>query len=190
MEANKWLPEEKYELTSFSRSIEVSLHKTLCIQNTQLFMFLQICRTERQAFGASYRCELFRYMETFYVSSLCRPVTFNNVKELLLLGGAKLTENRYKAKYIIGDKRRADDDRIYLTPNWVLDSITAMQIQRFANYLMRSAIVTPYGIRYESPRGEPRQHGKRYESPRVESGTQNDKFLKIIYRDPPLVMQK
>lgn len=36
MEANKWLPEEKYELTSFSRSIEVSLNKLLHIQNTQL----------------------------------------------------------------------------------------------------------------------------------------------------------
>ncbi|KRF78450.1 uncharacterized protein Dvir_GJ18380, isoform I [Drosophila virilis] len=147
MRVGKWVNEEKYELTSFSRAVE-------------------ICRTERQAFGLSYRCELFRYMETFYVSSLCRPITFNNIKELLLLGGAKLTENRYKAKFIVGDKRRAEDDRIYLSPLWVLDSITAMQIQKFGKYLMKCAIVTPYGIRYEDPCQEqeekPRRHLKQF----------------------------
>ncbi|KAH8300221.1 hypothetical protein KR044_011851 [Drosophila immigrans] len=157
MRAGKWLNEEKYELTSFSRAIE-------------------ICRTERQAFGISYKCELFRYMETFYVSSLCRPITFNNIKELLLLGGAKITENRYKAKFIVGDKRRAEDDRIYLTPAWVLDSITAMQIQKFGKYLMKSAIVTPYGIRYEDPQEEPdRPHRKN---------------LRVCYKDPSLVINK
>ncbi|KAM8711908.1 hypothetical protein ACLKA7_012421 [Drosophila subpalustris] len=157
MRAGKWLNEEKYELTSFSRAIE-------------------ICRTERQAFGISYRCELFRYMETFYVSSLCRPITFNNIKELLLLGGAKLTENRYKAKFIVGDKRRAEDDRIYLTPAWVLDSITAMQVQKFSKYLMKSAIVTPYGIRYEDPQEEPERHHR--------------KNLRVCYKDPALVINK
>ncbi|XP_034476594.1 microcephalin isoform X2 [Drosophila innubila] len=157
MRAGKWLNEEKYELTSFSRAIE-------------------ICRTERQAFGISYRCELFRYMETFYVSSLCRPITFNNIKELLLLGGAKLTENRYKAKFIVGDKRRAEDDRIYLTPAWVLDSITAMQVQKFSKYLMKSAIITPYGIRYEDPQEEQERHHR--------------KSLKVCYKDPVLVINK
>ncbi|KAH8371690.1 hypothetical protein KR093_008515 [Drosophila rubida] len=157
MRAGKWLNEEKYELTSFSRAIE-------------------ICRTERQAFGISYQCELFRFMETFYVSSLCRPITFNNIKELLLLGGAKITENRYKAKFIVGDKRRAEDDRVYLTPAWVLDSITAMQIQKFSKYLMKSAIVTPYGIRYEDPREEPEKPHR--------------KNLKVCYKDPALVMNK
>lgn len=135
----------------------------------------QICRTERQAFGSSYRCELFRYMDSFYVSTLCRPVTFNNIKELLLLGGAKLTDNRYKAKYIIGDKRRADDDRYYLTANWVLDSITAMQVQKFSKYYMNSAIVTPYGIRYESPRAV---------TPSIPNAA------RICYRDPILVVNK
>ncbi|KAH8416224.1 hypothetical protein KR222_011641, partial [Zaprionus bogoriensis] len=156
MRAGKWLNEESYELTTFSRAIE-------------------ICRTERQAFGSTYRCELFRYMETFYVSSLCRPITFNNIKELLLLGGAKLTENRYKAKFIIGDKRRAEDDRIYLMPNWVLDSITAMQIQKFGKYLMKSAIVTPYGIRYENPRDADGTHHIH---------------ARTCYRDPVLVINK
>lgn len=114
-------------------------------------------------------------MDTFYVSSLCRPITFNNIKELLLLGGAKLTENRYKAKYIIGDKRRADDDRYYLTANWVLDSITAMQVQKFSKYYMKSAIVTPYGIRYETPRDE---------------APNNSNMRRICYKDPTLVMEK
>ncbi|XP_033235089.1 microcephalin [Drosophila pseudoobscura] len=153
LNAGKWLNEEKYELKKFSRAIE-------------------ICRTERQAFGIHYHCELFRYMEPFYVSSLCRPIEFNNMKELLLLGGAKMTENRFKAKYIIGDKRRVVDDRIYLTPYWVLDSITAMQIQKFGKYLMKSAIVTPSGIRYEDPRSR--------------STIRSD----YNFVDPPLVMDK
>ncbi|SPP74983.1 blast:Microcephalin [Drosophila guanche] len=154
LRVGKWVNEEKYELKKFSRAVE-------------------ICRTERQAFGMHYHCELFRYMETFYVSSLCRPIEFNNIKELLLLGGAKLTENRFKAKYIIGDKRRAVDDRIYLTPYWVLDSITSMQIQKFGKYLMKSAIVTPSGIRYEDPMA-------RLTAPRKDYN----------FIDPPLVMDK
>ncbi|XP_023176535.2 microcephalin isoform X2 [Drosophila hydei] len=159
----KWVSEEHYELNSFSRAVE-------------------ICRTERQAFGVSYRCELFRFMETFYVSSLCRPITFNNIKELLLLGGAKLTENRYKAKFIVGDKRRAEDDRVYLSPLWVLDSITAMQVQKFGKYLMKCAIVTPNGIRYEDPRQEPE------DPPQQQDQIRRDQ--KICYKDPALVISK
>ncbi|XP_043064197.1 uncharacterized protein LOC108093749 [Drosophila ficusphila] len=157
--AGKWVDEEPYEMTRFSRAIE-------------------ICRAERQAFGVHYKCELFRFMETFYVSSLCKPVQFNNMKELLLLGGATLTENRFKAKYIIGDKRRVEDDRIYLDPYWVLDSITNMQIQKFGKYLMKSAIVTPEGIRYEDPK-------ERKESTKTHSHRRNHDFV-----DPPLVLEK
>jgi len=101
---------------------------------------------------------------------------FNNMKELLLLGGATLTENRFKAKYIIGDKRRAEDDRVYLDPFWVLDSITNMQIQKFGRYLMKSAIITAAGIRYEDPREldeETQSHGRQHD-----------------YVDPPLVLDK
>ncbi|KAH8275121.1 hypothetical protein KR026_000131 [Drosophila bipectinata] len=155
MRAGKWVNEEPYELTRFSRAIE-------------------ICRTERQAFGVHYQCELFRFMEPFYVSSLCQPIQFNNMKELLLLGGGKLTENRFKAKYIIGDKRRAEDERIYLSPYWVLDSITNMQIQRFGKYLMKSAIITPAGIRYEDPKPDLMTQPRRYHD----------------FVDPPLVMDK
>ncbi|XP_017125088.1 uncharacterized protein LOC108144595 [Drosophila elegans] len=157
--AGKWIGEEPYELTRFSRAIE-------------------ICRTERQAFGVHYQCELFRFMEPFYVSSLCRPVQFNNMKELLLLGGATLTENRFKAKYVIGDKRRAEDDRVYLDPYWVLDSITNMQIQRFGKYLMKSAIVSAEGIRYEDPRE------RDEEAPTQTHRRHHD------YIDPPLVLDK
>ncbi|EDV56412.2 microcephalin [Drosophila erecta] len=157
--AGKWISEEPYELTRFSRAIE-------------------ICRTERQAFGVHYHCELFRFMEPFYVSSLCRPVQFNNMKELLLLGGATLTENRFKAKYVIGDKRRAVDDRIYLDPYWVLDSITNMQIQRFGKYLMKSAIISAEGIRYEDPRE------------RDDDETESQRRHLHDFVDPPLVLDK
>ncbi|KAH8402351.1 hypothetical protein KR009_011524 [Drosophila setifemur] len=160
MRAGKWVNEEPYELTRFSRAIE-------------------ICRTERQAFGIHYQCELFRFMDPFYVSSLCRPLQFNNMKELLLLGGATLTENRFKAKYIIGDIRRAEDDRVYLSPFWVLDSITNMQIQRFGKYLMKNAIITPDGIKYS----DPKEHEKDLESQL--RARRNHDFI-----DPPLVMNK
>ncbi|XP_016985850.1 uncharacterized protein LOC108049237 [Drosophila rhopaloa] len=155
--AGKWIGEEPYELTRFSRAI-------------------QICRTERQAFGVHYQCELFRFMEPFYVSSLCPPVQFNNMKELLLLGGATLTENRFKAKYVIGDKRRAEDERIYLDPYWVLDSITNMQIQRFGKYLMKCAIISADGIRYEDPKERLME---------AQSQRRNHDYI-----DPPLVLDK
>ncbi|XP_020800941.1 uncharacterized protein LOC110178232 [Drosophila serrata] len=155
MRAGKWVNEEPYELKRFSRAIE-------------------ICRTERQAFGIHYHCELFRFMQPFYVSSLCRPIQFNNIKELLLLGGAKLTENRFKAKYVIGDKRRAEDDRLYLSPLWVLDSITNMQIQKFGRYLMKSAIVTPEGIQYECAKDR----------------EMAEKSHKHDFIDPPFIMDK
>ncbi|KAH8259142.1 hypothetical protein KR038_006571 [Drosophila bunnanda] len=155
MRAGKWVNEEPYELKRFSRAIE-------------------ICRTERQAFGIHYQCELFRFMQAFYVSSLCRPIQFNNMKELLLLGGAKLTENRFKAKYVIGDKRRAEDDRLYLSPYWVLDSITNMQIQKFGKYLMKSAIVTPEGIHYECAKDR----------------EMAEKSQKHDFIDPPLILDK
>ncbi|XP_023032023.1 uncharacterized protein LOC6643276 isoform X2 [Drosophila willistoni] len=159
LRSGKWVYEEPYELKVFSRAVE-------------------ICRTERQAFGKDYRCELFRFMESFYVSSHCQPLQFNNVKEILMLGGAKITENRFKAKYIIGDKRRVEDDRLYLSVNWVLDSVTAMQIQKFGKYLMKSAIVTPAGIRYDNP-------------PTVDSSpASSNRKLHVCYRDPVLVLNK
>ncbi|XP_068146532.1 microcephalin isoform X2 [Drosophila tropicalis] len=159
LRSGKWVYEEPYELKVFSRAVE-------------------ICRTERQAFGKDYRCELFRFMESFYVSSHCQPLQFNNVKELLMLGGAKITENRFKAKYIIGDKRRVEDDRLYLSVNWVLDSITAMQIQKFGKYLMKSAIVTPAGIRYDNP-------------PAMDnSPPSSNRKLHMCHRDPALVLNK
>lgn len=118
------------------------------------------------------------------MSSSCRPIQFNNMKELLLLGAAKLTENRFKAKYVIGDKRRAEDDRIYLAPEWVLDSITNMQIQRFGKYLMKSAIVTPAGIRYDNPRD--REMAMKVAEP----SDGHHQTTKHDYVDPPLVMDK
>ncbi|KAH8252753.1 hypothetical protein KR032_001653 [Drosophila birchii] len=174
--AGKWVNEEPYELTRFSRAIEVSVAGLLSTIKRHLIHItsFQICRTERQAFGVDYHCELFRFMQPFYVSSLCRPIQFNNMKELLLLGGARLTENRFKAKYIIGDKRRADDDRLYLSPYWVLDSITNMQIQRFGKYLMKSAIITPEGIQYECARDR----------------EMAENWQKHDFIDPPLVMDK
>lgn len=101
------------------------------------------------------------------------------------MGGAKLTENRYKAKFIVGDKRRAEDDRIYLSPLWVLDSISAMQVQRFGKYLMKSAIVTPFGIRYEDPVPDPED-----QLPQYHQYHQTRQHAKPCFKDPALVLSK
>ncbi|XP_061396759.1 uncharacterized protein LOC133332375 [Musca vetustissima] len=114
--AGEWLPEEPYELRSFSRAVE-------------------ICRSERQAFGEHYKCELFRDLGAFYISLRCYPVTKNDLCELITLCGGRLALSRNKAKYIIGDTNQSLEDKIYVTPYWILDSISQMQIMKIQKYL-------------------------------------------------------
>uniref|UniRef100_A0A0K8W2B9 Microcephalin n=2 Tax=Bactrocera latifrons TaxID=174628 RepID=A0A0K8W2B9_BACLA len=115
LKAGCWLNEEEYELRVFSRAIE-------------------ICRTERQAFGNTYKCELFADLGTFYISSRCGPISKENLKELIELCGGKVVDHRKRAKYILGDPHKTLEDKVYVTPFWVLDSITHMQVMRQQKY--------------------------------------------------------
>uniref|UniRef100_A0A0A1WJW7 Microcephalin n=1 Tax=Zeugodacus cucurbitae TaxID=28588 RepID=A0A0A1WJW7_ZEUCU len=115
LKAGYWLNEEDYELRVFSRAIE-------------------ICRTERQAFGSTYKCELFADLGTFYISSRCGPISKENLKELIELCGGKVVEHRKRARYILGDPHKTLEDKVYVTPFWVLDSITHMQVMRQQKY--------------------------------------------------------
>ncbi|XP_014093561.2 microcephalin isoform X1 [Bactrocera oleae] len=125
LKAGCWLNEEEYELRVFSRAIE-------------------ICRTERQAFGNTYKCELFADLGTFYISSRCGPISKENLKELIELCGGKVVDHRKRAKYILGDPHKTLEDKVYVTPFWVLDSITHMQVMRQQKYTyVTNTVVKP-----------------------------------------------
>ncbi|XP_073848643.1 microcephalin isoform X2 [Musca autumnalis] len=114
--AGEWLAEEPYELKNFSRAVE-------------------ICRSERQAFGDRYKCELFHDLGPFYISIRCYPVTKSDLSELITLCGGRLVLSRDKARYIIGDTNPSLPDKVYVTPYWVLDSISQMQIVKIQKYI-------------------------------------------------------
>lgn len=57
------------------------------------------------------------------------------MRELITLCGGRVVNTRQKARYIIGDSNRTLEDKFYLTPFWVLDSITQMQIMKVNKYM-------------------------------------------------------
>uniref|UniRef100_A0A905AUP6 BRCT domain-containing protein n=1 Tax=Glossina morsitans morsitans TaxID=37546 RepID=A0A905AUP6_GLOMM len=128
----RWLPEEPFEVHDFSRAIE-------------------ICRSEKQAFGDFYKCELFRNVGSIYVSSRCSPVSKENIKELITICGGKVTGSRSKARYIIGSpasnfgeippkellQQQQNGEKCYVSPFWILDSITEMQVLKLQKYAFK-----------------------------------------------------
>lgn len=44
-----------------------------------------------------------------------------------------MVPSRQKARYIIGDANCNLEDKFYLTPYWILDSITQMQVMKINN---------------------------------------------------------
>uniref|UniRef100_A0A1A9W6X8 BRCT domain-containing protein n=1 Tax=Glossina brevipalpis TaxID=37001 RepID=A0A1A9W6X8_9MUSC len=128
----RWLPEEPFEVHDFSRAIE-------------------ICRSEKQAFGDFYKCELFHNVGPIYVSSRCSPVSKENVKELITICGGKITGSRSKARYIVGSpignfgelppkellQQQQNGEKCYVSPFWILDSITEMQILKLQKYAFK-----------------------------------------------------
>ncbi|KAI9577834.1 uncharacterized protein LOC119641320 [Glossina fuscipes] len=128
----RWLPEEPFEVHDFSRAIE-------------------ICRSEKQAFGDFYKCELFRNVGSIYVSSRCSPVSKENIKELITICGGKVSGSRSKARYIIGSpacnfgeippkellQQQQNGEKCYVSPFWILDSITEMQVLKLQKYAFK-----------------------------------------------------
>lgn len=57
------------------------------------------------------------------------------MRDLIILCGGRIVNGRQKARYIIGDSNRTLKDKIYLTPYWVLDSITQMQLMKVHKYM-------------------------------------------------------
>lgn len=97
----------------------------------------QINRIERQAFGRTYRLDLFRNLEDFYLSSNC---SCKNLKELVTLCYGKVTQNVLQARYIITECYRTDIDSngpMQLHPNFILDSISAGKIEKLRKYVLK-----------------------------------------------------
>ncbi|XP_055311627.1 microcephalin isoform X2 [Sitodiplosis mosellana] len=117
VDANKWLPESDYELRTFSKVVEIN-------------------RIERQAFGRKYRMDLFRNMDSFYLAPNC---ACKNLKELVALCYGKIVENESKARYFITEHFQPNIDSknlVQLHPNFILDSISAGNVQKLKTYVL------------------------------------------------------
>ncbi|XP_053683051.1 mediator of DNA damage checkpoint protein 1 [Sabethes cyaneus] len=119
--AGRWLPEEQFELRNFSAAV-------------------QICRSERQAFGPRYRMELFADCGPFYVSEHCQ-VPQGQLRELIVLCKGKLAANALNAKYLIVQSRQdvqhVPSGAYCLSPMWILDSISINKLKKTYKYLVK-----------------------------------------------------
>ncbi|XP_055538258.1 uncharacterized protein LOC129725890 [Wyeomyia smithii] len=119
--ASRWLPEEQFELRDFSAAV-------------------QICRSERQAFGSRYRMELFADCGAFYVSQHCQ-VPQDQLRELIITCKGKLVGNALNAKYLIVQSRRdvkhVPSGSYCLGPMWVLDCISFNKLKKTYKYLVK-----------------------------------------------------
>lgn len=107
------------------------------IQCSSNLFFWQINRIERQAFGPSYKMDLFRNYDTIYVSSKC---TCKQLKELITLCHGRVIQNERLARYIICESYQTHIDSqkcVQLHPNWILDSISAGKIQALSKYIYK-----------------------------------------------------
>lgn len=139
VEANEWQPESPFELKSFSKAIEVNkavglLHFQYFVST--LYFAKQMCRIERQAFGKTYRLDIFRNFEPFYVAPKC---ACKDLRELIVSCHGKVVKNHETAKYIIGERHRPNIDAtksLQVHANWILDSISMGKVKNTKNYLL------------------------------------------------------
>ncbi|CAH0547373.1 unnamed protein product [Brassicogethes aeneus] len=115
LEAGKWLPEEDFEETDFSHTVQQS-------------------RLQRQAFGSKYSMDVFRDVGNIYVAKSTTP-RWSDLKELIEFCKGKIVLNPEKAKVIIGEYRNQDDTTC-VKEVWVLDSITFYKTMPLKKYLL------------------------------------------------------
>lgn len=162
IKAKRWLPEENYELVSFSKAVKVC--SILFLSNIQIILqktficsvyfliliiflflfwfFLKICRVEQQAFGKFYKCELFTNLGGFYVSAHCAPIPRLQVRELIKICGGRVMGTRDRARYIVGGPATHVELQLIISPLWILDSITVMELMKFNDYIIKTPIPT------------------------------------------------
>lgn len=105
--------------------------------NAKQSFFRQINRIERQAFGSSYKMDLFRNFDAIYVSPKC---ACKQLKELVTLCHGKTAHHERQARYIICESIQSHIDSqkcLQLHPNWILDSISAGKIQKYSKYIVK-----------------------------------------------------
>lgn len=61
----------------------------------------------------------------------------HELKELILLCSGKLTENRRRAKYFVGERYTANPNSICVNQLWILDSITDNKLKKVNKYLLK-----------------------------------------------------
>lgn len=83
-------------------------------------LILQKVRSERQAFGSSYKMSIFSGVGHFFLYETAVPS--HHLRELITLCGGTVSSNAEKAKYLIGDSMRPGLHII--SPTWLFDSIT------------------------------------------------------------------
>ncbi|XP_050073552.1 mediator of DNA damage checkpoint protein 1 [Anopheles maculipalpis] len=114
--AGRWLPEERYELSDFSRAVQLN-------------------RSERQAFGSQYRNELYTDYAPFWISPRC-PIPGQQLRELILLCRGKVTGSAARAKFLVVDPNDNDaapiEGQIVVSPVWILDSITVNKVKKLS----------------------------------------------------------
>lgn len=96
-----------------------------------------MCRSERQAFGATYRINIFRDIGRIYVWPQCECV---DLRELILLCGGQTTDRKNRARYIIGKYYENTNfvKGICLKMTWILDSISISKLKKIEKYLLKS----------------------------------------------------
>lgn len=120
LEANEWLPEEPFELNSFSKMVKVSKKWKHKIERVWYFILFQICRIEKQVLGRGYRMDIFSDAGSIFVSRRC---ACKSLSDLIRLCHGKITAEKNEAKYIIDECNDDKEKSISLTMNWILDSI-------------------------------------------------------------------
>lgn len=121
---NRWLPEEQFELRNFSPAV-------------------QLCRSERQAFGPRYRIDLFADCGPFYVAQQCE-VPHDQLRELIVTCKGKVIGDAAKARYVIVSSRKdvmagnCSIESFCVSPLWVLDSISSNKLKKVYKYLVRN----------------------------------------------------
>lgn len=129
--SEKWLPAERFEIQEYAKTVKVKLN--ILFKNiTNYLLNYQKVRSERQAFGNSYKMDLYSGIGGFYVfESLAAPV--HHVKELITMCGGTVVTDMNRAKYLIGDKRVQDLQVII--PTWIYDSICQYNFLNHRKYL-------------------------------------------------------
>lgn len=82
----------------------------------------QRCRIQKQAFGKYFSFDVFDECGPIYISKNCNS-RYEDLKELVVLSGGKLSEIVADAKIIVGIHIE-DSSKKCVTAEWILDSIT------------------------------------------------------------------